>query len=197
MRITLILMLFLLNIPAYGERAISQKEIQNLLSAKIANIKLMASFQEIIQSVAEQNAKRTPLNKIKEIDEQWISTKELTPFKFSLQETKVGKFLRGIISLNESVYNEAFLTDNQGANVAAYPVTSDYWQGDETKWIASFNNGDGKVYIGSVEFDESTDVYAIQISVPVIDKNQTIGVLVMGIKLSHLERMRLHVKSSK
>jgi len=93
--------------------------------------------------------------------------------------------LKRKVTNNESIYNEIFLTDNQGANVAVYPATSDYWQGDETKWSEPFNSG--KVYVGQVEFDESTNTNAVQISVPVIDNGKTIGVLILGIKLSFIE----------
>ena len=87
----------------------------------------------------------------------------------------------------DAAYNEAFLTDNQGANVAAFPPTSDYFQGDEEKWSESFNEGSGRVFIGPVELDESTGVRAVQISAPVLDQGRTIGVLVVGITVEHIE----------
>ena len=89
------------------------------------------------------------------------------------------------------MYSEAFLTDAQGANVAAYPATSDYWQGDEEKFTASFNGGQGKVFIGPIEMDESTQTNAVQISVPMEYNDETIGVLVIGVKVSVLEAEKL------
>jgi len=108
-----------------------------------------------------------------------------------MSSSAIGKFLSSVIKNNADKYNEMFLTDNQGANVAAYPLTSDYWQGDEDKFINAFNNGDGKVYIGDLEFDESTKVNAIQISVPVSYGNKAIGVLVIGVKVDHIEAEKL------
>ena len=84
-------------------------------------------------------------------------------------------------------FNEAFLTDNQGANVAAFPATSDYWQGDEEKWTASFQNGNGVLFIGPLEQDESTQTLAVQVSAPVFDRGRTVGVLVVGITFTYLE----------
>ena len=89
---------------------------------------------------------------------------------------------------NNSAIDEVFVTDNQGANVAAYPATSDYWQGDEEKWTASFNDGDGVVFIGPLEQDESTNSAQVQISVPIFNQQQTIGVLVMGVSVDYLNR---------
>ena len=88
---------------------------------------------------------------------------------------------------NNSAIDEVFLTDNQGANVAAYPPTSDYWQGDEEKWTASYNNGNGVVFIGPLEYDESTQKTQVQISAPVISKDETIGVLVLGVSVDYLQ----------
>lgn len=43
-------------------------------------------------------------------------------------------------------YAEIFVMDNQGANVAMSDKTSDYWQGDEDKFVRSFAGGEGKVF---------------------------------------------------
>ena len=92
--------------------------------------------------------------------------------------------------LKPDIFNEIFLTDNQGANVTAYPATTDYWQGDEEKFIKSYNDGNGVVFVGPATFDKSTHVYAIQISVPVIYETKNIGVLIAGIRFSHLEEIK-------
>jgi putative methionine-R-sulfoxide reductase with GAF domain len=74
---------------------------------------------------------------------------------------------------------EVFLTDRFGAVVATTNRTSDYYQADETWWQAAYNNGNGKVYIGELEYDESSQVYAIIIAVPIYAENSSraIGVL--------------------
>lgn len=53
----------------------------------------------------------------------------------------MGAFLKNIIVQQADVYSEAFVTDAKGANVAAYPATSDYWQGDEDKFTKAFASG--------------------------------------------------------
>lgn len=174
-----------------SQENLSQVQIQEVIKDKISGVVKMGSHSLIVKSVIEQNAKKVPLDSIKKIDNEWRSSKELTPFKISLQKTPVGNFLKRKMELNKSIYSEAFLTDNQGANVSAFPATSDYWQGDESKWTESFNNGNGKVYIGDVELDESSGSYATQVSVPVNHQGNTIGVLVIGIKLSYIEARKL------
>jgi len=60
--------------------------------------------------------------------------------------------------------------------------TTDYWQGDEAKFIRSYNNGKGEVFVDDVKFDDSTQAYLVQVSF----------LLRMAIRLlvpSHLESM--------
>lgn len=37
-----------------------------------------------------------------------------------------------------NTYSEAFVTDMLGANVAMFPATSDFWQGDEEAFIEAY-----------------------------------------------------------
>ncbi len=164
----------------------SQDELKLLLKTKIRSVQHMALNPTVIRATRRQNLEKLTLDLIKQRDNDWKSTKELTHFKRSLQENDAGRFLKRVIGINKS-FNEAFVTDNQGANVAAFPATSDYWQGDEEKWSASFNNGKGQVFLGPLEYDDSTQTYAVQISAPLYDRGSTIGVLVVGVTLDYLK----------
>ena len=190
-RIFIMSLALVLSHISYGQDAMSQAQLQEVIKDKIAGVKKMSSHSLIVKAVKEQNAKSITMADIKMRDTDWKASKELTPFKVSLQKTPVGYYLKRKVELNKSIYSEAFLTDNQGANVTAFPATSDYWQGDEDKWSKSFNSGNGKIYIGEVELDESSGSYATQISAPVISDGVTIGVLVIGIKLSYIEARNL------
>ena len=170
---------------AAQELSLSQEQLEVVLAPKIKAVKRLAANLTVVDAVKAQNAEETTIEQIKQIDDEWRSTKTLTAFKMSLQRNPAGKFLRRRIRRNPT-YGEAFLTDKRGANVAAYPATSDYWQGDETKFTASYNDGKGKVFIGNVEYDESSQTNAAQVSVPVIDQGKAIGVLVMGVQLDYI-----------
>lgn len=172
-----------------AEVEFSEQELNKLLRVKIMTARHIGVNPSIVTPVNKQNNKNMSLSEIKDIDDKWKSSKKLTPFKLSLQQNQAGLYLRSIVEKNKDI-NEAFLTDAKGANVAAYPATSDYWQGDEKKWSNSFNNGSGKVFIGPVEIDESTNKAAVQISAPVVDHlngAQTVGVIIVGVTLDYLE----------
>ena len=170
---------------AAQELAFSPEQLKVVLASKIRAVKRLAANLSVVDAVKAQNAEETTIEKIKRIDEKWRATKTLTAFKRSLQRNPAGRFLRRHVRRNPT-YGEAFVTDKRGANVAAYPATSDYWQGDETKFTASYDDGKGKVFIGDVEYDESSQTHAAQVSVPVIDQGKAIGVLVMGVQLDYI-----------
>ena len=63
---------------------------------------------------------------------------------------------------------EIFVTDIYGANVGTTGRTSDYYQADEEWWQATWNNGEGAIFVdNSVEFDESAGALSINIGVPI------------------------------
>lgn len=186
MRFMMFLLMAGLALPASAQQIeIPADELQALLKVKIRAVKRLAANRVVIDAVRNQNGKGATLDEIKRVDKEWRATKELTAFKKSLQTNPAGSYLKKHVQRN-ATYGEAFLTDNKGANVAAYPATSDYWQGDEEKFTASYNSGSGKVFVGPIEFDDSSKTHAAQISVPVMDGRKTIGVLIVGVKLDYI-----------
>lgn len=169
------------------QQDISASELEELLRVKTRSIQHMALNPVVVQAVKRQNGDGLSLDEIKRRDEKWSASDRMTPFKTELQTSAAGRFLEQQIGRTEH-FNEAFATDNQGANVAAFPATSDYWQGDEDKWSQSYKNGAGEVYLGPLEYDDSSRAYAVQVSAPVLDRGRTIGVLVVGVTLKYLER---------
>jgi hypothetical protein len=161
------------------------ERVDPMLVSDIRAVQQLASNRVLRDAVIAQNSRNTPLERIKVIDQEWSGTSDLTPFKLSLQNSEAGTVLKQSVRLNPS-YTELFLTDNQGANVAAYPATSDYWQGDEDKFYEAYV-GNGLVWVGELEYDESTRKYAVQVSVPVYDHSDTMsGVLVAGLVVDYL-----------
>jgi len=125
------------------------------------------------------------LEKIKEIDQKWLNTIGTDDFMDSIMSSDCSQHLTSIKKKN-NFYEEIFVTDNQGANVALTDKTSDYWQGDEAKFTKDYKGGAGEVFISDVNFDDSTQSYLTQISVPVMDEGKAIGVILFGINVDKL-----------
>ena len=167
-------------------------ELKERLQADAKVIEAWVAMPIFIDAVKSQNAKKLALDQIKASDAEWIKIQKAKEKPNALMEQilahPVGEWLRQKNVESKGSYPEAFLCDNQGANVAVSKFTSDYWQGDEEKWIASFNNGKGAVFFGPPEFDDSTKSMQVQVSVPVMDQGKAIGVLVVGVKFSTLKK---------
>jgi hypothetical protein len=174
-------------VTASGQEEFSQEELGRLLRSKVESVEELAANEAVVRAVRRHNERKLTPEQIAEIDEEWTNGADSIPIKKSLEENEVGRYFKSMIDFNEAIYSEAFLAGANGANVAAYPATTDYWQGDEAKWIEAYAGGRGEVYIGSIEFDESSRTNAIQISVPVMDEGRAIGVLIVGVKLTYLQ----------
>ena len=169
---------------SYSQDSLSDEEAK-LLKSRIEKVQTVAAIPPLIEAVKLQNSKNIPLSDVVLLDKKWRAGDQ--DVINSVLETKISRILMQKIKHNVAIYSEAFLCDDLGANVAAYPATSDYWQGDEAKWFNVWTeDGKGEVVVGDVEYDESSKVKTVQISVPVLDEGVSIGVLVMGVKLSFL-----------
>ena len=169
------------------DAALSQQEIEDLLGVKIRFATHIAFNPSIVRAVEQQNSQKIPLAEIKKRDDDWKGAGDnMIALIRETTQNDIARYFQRRVENNVAI-DEVFLTDNQGANVAAYPPTSDYWQGDEEKWTASFNNGNGKVFIGPLEYDDSTKKTQVQISAPIYSNDNTIGVLVLGVSVDYLQ----------
>ncbi|MEZ4527455.1 MAG: PDC sensor domain-containing protein [Desulfobacterales bacterium] len=161
-------------------------EIRELADSEIVGF---GTDPVIVAAVKAQNAAKISLAEIRKMDQKWITTPGIAPFVKALMESECGMHLRDI-QKKTPFYAEIFVMDSQGALVAATDKTSDYWQGDEAKFTESFNDSKGGIHISDIEFDESAQVYIVQVSVPVTDSGTVVGALTVGIDLDMMEQMQ-------
>lgn len=159
------------------------EKIVNLAHSSLVNL---GTDPIIVKAVMAENNKGKSLAQIQEMDKKWIATPGIVDYMQALMDSECGQYLRKI-QKSTSYYAEIFVMDNQGANVAMTDKTSDYWQGDEAKFKESFKGGKGAVHIGDVEFDDSTQAYLVQVSVPVKDGDSVIGAITIGIDVDKVE----------
>jgi hypothetical protein len=167
---------------AYGAEKAPRKVIDLAHSALAA----LGTDPVIVKAVKDENAKGKTLPQIEEMDNRWKAHAGIAAYMQALMDSECGRHLRSIQN-SGPYFAEIFVMDNQGANVAMTDKTSDYWQGDEAKFKRSFNGGTGAVFIDDVEFDESTQAYLSQVSVPVRDGDKVIGAITFGINVDKIE----------
>ncbi|MDM8523950.1 PDC sensor domain-containing protein [Desulfococcaceae bacterium HSG8] len=183
--IILCVVLWAVGLPVMaGEKA--PPSMENLANTQLTNY---GTDPIIIEAVRAQNAQGKPLKQIRKLDEKWKRTPGVADFMKTLITSKCGKHL-GKIQRNAGYFAEIFVMDNQGANVAMTFKTSDYWQGDEDKFIRSYNDGMGGIHISDVEFDDSAQAYLVQVSIPVKDGEKVIGAITFGIDLDAFEKKK-------
>lgn len=140
----------------------------------------------IVAAVKAENAKGKTLEQIKAQDAKWMADAGVAAYMKALMDSECGKYLRKI-QTSAPYYAEIFVMDNLGANVAMTDKTSDYWQGDEAKFQKSFAGGAGAVFVDDVKFDDSSQTYMVQVSVPVKEGAVAIGAITFGIDVEKIK----------
>lgn len=146
----------------------------------------------IVNAVKEANKKAIrSQDEINQLDKKWMATEGIDDWIGSFIRNPCADYLRGLQYKKEgrrTLFPEIFVMDKQGCIVAETNKTSDYWQGDEAKFIKSFASGKGEIFIDEPEFDESSRTYSLQVSVPVMDSDTSlaIGAITVAIDLDSL-----------
>ncbi|NNE92634.1 MAG: response regulator [Verrucomicrobiales bacterium] len=168
-------------------------EIDRLILTRAANWQAYSRSELVKETLEESNAEFEKLPDIEsylaEEDRKWIEENSEDPGELlqSLTINRLARDLRARLRKLEEVsgypvFGEVFLTNKYGANVAQTGRTSDYRQDDEDWWDGAVEDG---VFIGDVEFDDSAEIYSIEICLRVDDtEGNILGVMkaVMNIR---------------
>ena len=144
----------------------------------------------IIFAIKEQNQLHQGISKlkIKKMDKEWINSGAFGPMVIDLLDRQASIIARDRREQSDGIVNEIIVMDAYGLNVAISDRTSDFFQGDEAKWIETFLVGPDAVHISELEFDESTQKVQTQVSLSVTDpeSGEVIGAVTLGISLDQL-----------
>jgi hypothetical protein len=133
----------------------------------------------ILGFVEAKNGAQETMADIQKRDARWRAGGE-TALRKELTTGACAQRLHAL-SKDDSFVLEAILMDAQGALVCATHETSDYWQGDEDKWKKPM--GGLEAFVDEPAYDESTQSYALQLSVPVQRGGRRIGALTLTLKV--------------
>ncbi|MCP3103926.1 PDC sensor domain-containing protein [Myxococcus sp. K15C18031901] len=144
----------------------------------------LAADPQIVEAVRAQNARGVSLDTVRERDEAWQATSQLTPLKKEVLGSACSKLLvRHQQALGRRLA-ESFVMDKLGGLVGATRRPSDYWQGDEAKFQVPFTRG-----VALTEkpfFDDSSLTYVVQVSLPIRDAGRVIGAVTFSLSLLDL-----------
>ena len=130
------------------------------------------------ETVAKSNREFEKLENLQEYinekNNEWISAQKAatTLLMQELLNNKLSEELRNKMGFHEEkhgykVFGEVFVTNKYGAIAALTEKTSDYRQDDELWWEKAREDG---LYVGDVEYDESSDIYSTAIAIRSNDK---------------------------
>jgi len=150
----------------------------------------------VIYAIREQNelSGDLSLQQIEDFDQRWRREMDGSekPMIFDLLGRQASIVLRERREKSNGVITEIILMDKHGLNVAISDPTSDYYQGDEAKWLETYLVGPDAVHVGELEYDESTGKVQTQVSMSIVDPEdpeEAIGAVTFGVNL-FLLRMR-------
>lgn len=155
----------------------------DILSKWARNNDLVAAVQA--QNEAHKNLDQTA---IFEMDRTWrreFNSDRAGPMVSEMFARKLSNWLFVNQVESSGLITEVIVTDNKGVNVGVSGMTSDIWQGDEAKWIESFQKNADTPFISDVTFDQSTGFFQSQISMPVRDPDtgNAIGAITFGVNV--------------
>ena len=162
-------------------------DIETATTSMLADvIRPLSAEPVLIDAVASQNMTTADYDsaRIDALDRQWRAEvgSTQTPTIEPVVGNPAAEFLRGQVAASGGTITEIFVMDGVGLNVAASGVTSDYWQGDEAKFTETVGVGPDAVHVSDIEFDESTQNYSVQISIPLLDAaGDVIGAMTVGL----------------
>lgn len=180
-RIAVVLVAALLSLPALADTKAQEEKVQKLLPA----LKKITADPALLKAVKAQNAKKMPAAEVQKLDKEWMAATGISPFMKGLLDNPTSAQLKKLVK-DIPACTEAFVMDDQGGLVGSISKTSDYWQGDEAKWQKSFAEGKGADFIDKLKFDESSQTYSVQVSVPVMDGGKAVGAITFGLAVEKL-----------
>jgi hypothetical protein len=181
---------FALLLPAAASA--DMKHEQALKDLVEEHLRAIAEDPVVISAVKEQNAANASLAQaeIDKLDKEWRSEVEGQDKNLinQVMAKDLSNYLKKVSDQAGGLFTEIIVMDDKGLNVGQSNVTSDYWQGDEAKWMKTYPAGPGAVFVDEVEMDESTQQLQSQVSFQIVDPVtfRVIGAITFGVNLDQL-----------
>lgn len=129
-----------------------------------------------------------------ELEQKWYTEKTTTPGDLlrEVEDNELSQFLRNLKSISGGRITEILIMGHHGRLVAESDVATDYWQGDEAKFLETFPKGPDAVFVDKVQFDQSANAVGAQASFTLVDPRtgEPVGAATVGILRGWLSKER-------
>lgn len=152
-------------------------EVQAKLDKAISLCTPLSTDEKIVSAVKTYNS--VPPSTM--TNEAWKKLTLLSPEVKALIKSNIGTYLK---SKKTDFITEMFLNGADGGKVAFLSKTSSWNHKGKPKHDFPMS---GKIWIGSIEVDESSGAEQIQVSLPILNGTDPIGSLVIGFGIAQLK----------
>ena len=157
--------------------------LQKELDRHVATIKAMALDPTLVKAVFWEG-KKGPIAGMD--NEKWKSIRRSDDLVRSFLGGEAGKLLAKKLETSNGIYVRAFVCGSRGEQIASTEKTDYYLFGGQPRFDVPFTTA--MTWQGPPELDADSDAHDVQIAAPVIASGKTIGVLVVGVNLTKLEK---------
>ena len=148
----------------------------------------------VAMSIHAQNSKYAsiPQADVDSLDKQWRAEREADdqPLIAAILSNPLSSYLTQIQAASGGLFTEIFIMDAKGLNVGQSAITSDFWQGDEAKFIKTFPEGNDAVFVDEPELHESSGTWRAQVNMTISEGASPIGAVTVEYNLTELSRRR-------
>lgn len=169
-------------------------DIQKLVTSDVITQMRTWIENDIVRiSIGTQNSRLLKLDQaaIDKLDQQWVGERESTekPLIAATLSNPLSVYLARMQGRSLGLYAEIFIMDQNGLNVGQSSITSDFWQGDEGKFLKTYPVAPNAVFIDEPEFDDEMKVWRGQVNFTVTDSaGKAIGAATVELNLTELAR---------
>ena len=170
-------------------------ELKSHLEVRQAQLNALFASERITQTLIHANKRlteETPLSnaRYQALDQSMQKMRDTYNVQLLLYNSCAIKLKQ--FQAEHPAFVEIFVTDLSGMNVCQTNMTTDFYQADEKWWQTAYNNGQGKLYYGEIEYDDSASEVVSPIYMPIYEHKKLIGiakalVAIEDIKLSEFE----------
>ena len=131
-------------------------------------------------------------DRVDALDTQWRAEREqdAQPLISAVLSNPVSTYLTRVQAQAIGLYTEIFVMDDLGLNVGQSNISSDFWQGDEAKWLETCAKGPGSVFVDEPELRDDIGAWVVQVNVSIDKDGAAIGASTFEVNLTELARRR-------
>ncbi len=165
--------------------------LETLINYHIEESHLLTTSSSILSVVEESNAlyegegPEAIRQRILEIEDRWVHAQGVDAYLLEVLNNKASLYLKSFFSQKDETLADKnphygiLVTNAQGAVVAAIQRPAHYYYGDRGWWQEAYHQGQGKLFLDTIEMDPDLKQKVFIISTPIMKDDKAIGVLSM------------------